>query len=185
MKNISFEKILNYKKANFPKLKHTIENINWSNICKTSDINKSWEIFTSYYNKAVNSCIPLKNRRPIRNSKPKWWNNEIKLCLTAKKIAHQKFKLRNTQNNKAEYDIQRRKAKKLIKQSKRRYEAHIARNSKTNPKEFYGYIRKKKTIAPTIGPLKNENGEITRDETKMARLLNNYFASVFTVENTD
>ena len=183
--NISFEKIPNYKKANFPKLKHTIENINWSNICKTSDINKSWEIFTSYYNKAVNSCIPLKNRRPIRNSKPKWWNNEIKLCLTAKKIAHQKFKLTNTQNNKTEYDTQRRKAKKLIKQSKRRYEAHIARNSKTNPKEFYGYIRKKKTIAPTIGPLKNENGEITRDETKMARLLNNYFASVFTVENTD
>ena len=183
--NTSLEKILDYKKANFPKLRHTIENIDWSNIYKTSEINESWDLFKFHYNTAVNSCIPLKNRRPIRNSKPKWWNNEIKLCLTAKKIAHQKFKLTNNLNDKAEYDTQRRKSKRLIKQSKRRYEDRIASNSKTNPKEFYSYIRKKKTVTPTIGPLKDENEQITRDESEMAKILNNYFASVFTIENTD
>ena len=183
--NSSFEKIPDYKKANFHKLKHTIENIDWSNISSSTDINDAWKVFTSLYNTAVNSCIPMKNRRPIRNSKPKWWNNEIKLCLTAKKIAHQKFKLTASQNDKTDYENQRRKSKKLIKQSKRSLESRIAINSKTNPKEFYGYIRKKKTIAPTIGPLKNEKGESTRDETKMAKLLNNFFASVFTVENID
>ncbi len=64
-------------------------------------------------------------------------------------------------------------------------EAHIANNSKANPKEFYGYIRKKKLLAPSIGPIANENGEVTSDEVEMASILNKYFASVFTVESTD
>ncbi len=181
----SHEKIPDYKKANFAKLKIAIENTDWNTINTTSDIEESWQNFNSLYNKAVDACVPMRNRRTIRNFKPKWWNNNIKTCLTEKKRAHQKFKSTQNNNDKIAYDIQRRRTKKLIKQSKRNLEAHIANNSKANPKEFYGYIRKKKLLAPSIGPIANENGEVTSDEVEMASILNKYFASVFTVESTD
>lgn len=76
----------------------------------------------------------------------------------------------------------RRNAKKLIRESKKNYELHIANRSKTNPKEFFSYIRTKKAIASSIGPLALDNGEHTDDEIEMAIKLNNYFASVFTEE---
>ena len=52
-----------------------------------------------------------------------------------------------------------------------------------NPKEFYSYIRKKKVLSSTIGPLLTANGEYTEDEFVMANMLNESFASVFTDEN--
>ena len=181
----SLEKIPDFKKANFPKLKRKLENTDWSDIDKSSSINTSWETFTSHYNTIVNACVPMKNRRPIRNTKPKWWNNEIKSCLNAKKIAHQRYKKYSNPSDKIEYDTQRRRSKKLIKNGKRNLETHIANISKNNPKEFYGYIRKKKSVAPTIGPLRKDNGEATQNEIEMAQILNKFFASVFTVENTE
>ncbi len=36
-----------------------------------------------------------------------------------------------------------------------------------------------------IGPLKNDQGNLIMDDKKTAELLNNYFASLFTEENTE
>ena len=43
---------------------------------------------------------------------------------------------------------------------------HVANQSKTNQKEFYNYIKKKKVLASTIGPLKNANGDYITDENR-------------------
>ena len=51
-----------------------------------------------------------------------------------------------------------------------------------NPKEFFRYVREKKTLKSTIGPLLSAEGEIVTDERETADILNDYFASVFTVE---
>ena len=74
------------------------------------------------------------------------------------------------------------KQKKLIKRSKKNLEERIAEASKSNPKEFYGYVNKKKTLPSTIGPLCNEDNTCTNNENEMAAILNNFFASVFTDE---
>ena len=74
------------------------------------------------------------------------------------------------------------KQKKLIKISKKLHELHIASNCKVNPKQFFRYVREKKTLKSTIGPLLSAEGEIVTDERETADILNDYFASVFTVE---
>ena len=61
-------------------------------------------------------------------------------------------------------------------------ELHIASNCKENPKEFFRYIREKKTLKSTIGTLLSAEGEIVTDERGTTDILNDYFASVFTVE---
>jgi hypothetical protein len=45
------------------------------------------------------------------------------------------------------------------------------------------YIKSKTKSKRTIGPLKNDRGQVTYDNKEMASILNNFFASVFTREN--
>ena len=174
-----------FKKANFVKLKSLLASSDWKPLADSDNLNDAWKIFTTTLNNAVKICVPLRNRRPAKNVKPKWWNTRIKHCLTAKKLAHKKYNDTGNESDKIRYSALRREAKKLIKQSKKSLETHIASISKANPKEFFSYIRSKKVSTSTIGPLITESGEHTDSETEMARLLNSFFASVFTIEDTD
>ena len=54
--------------------------------------------------------------------------------------------------------------------------------AKKNPKEFFRYIRENKALKSTICPLLSAEGEIITDERETADILNDHFASVFTVE---
>ena len=182
--NISNEKIPDYRKANFQKMRETLANTDWSQFCNTDDINAEWQFFIEMYAKAVHECIPLRKRRTEHRRKPNWWTNEIANCLRDKKNAHIRLKTLNNDEERAKFTDLRRKAKRLINQSKRSVELHIANRSKENPKEFYKYIREKRVVTSTIGPLTDENGASTRDEHQMSNILNTFFASVFTTEDT-
>ena len=59
----------------------------------------------------------------------------------------------------------------------------MARDAKINPKRFYQYVNERRKVRPTIGTLVDNDGNETRNDQEKATLLNEYFASVFTVEN--
>ena len=74
---------------------------------------------------------------------------------------------------------------RIVRRSKTDLEIYIVNKTKSNPKEFYTCVLNKKKVIPTnIGPLHLENGKVTNTDSEMAEVLNNYFASVFTVEDT-
>ena len=120
----------------------------------------------------------MRDRRPANNSKPKWWNIDIRNILLAKKHAYRRYKSTHSQADKLEYTRIRRETKRLIKISKKLHCLQL----QSNPKEFFRYVREKKTLKSTIGPLLSAEGEIVTDERETADILNEYFASVFTVE---
>ena len=62
---------------------------------------------------------------------------------------------------------------------------HVASQSKTSPKDYHSYIRKRKVVTSTIRPIKNANGDYRTEETEMSNSLNTFFASVFTLEDLD
>ena len=72
----------------------------------------------------------------------------------------------------------------MIRRSKNDLKIYIANKTKSNPKEFYIYVHNKKVITTNIGPDHLENGKVTNTELEMAEVLNNYFASVFTIKDT-
>ncbi len=76
----------------------------------------------------------------------------------------------------------RRETKRLVRQSKGNLE-HIAHSSKSNLKEFYSYVRHEKVPGSTIGPLATTDDNIVNEDTEMANILNDFFASVFTDED--
>ena len=180
--NQSKEKVPDYRNANYCKLRSMLKQTDWRHLRSFTDINAQWKFFTDQYFKIVKECVPMKNRRP-HNVKPKWWNTQIAECLRVKKDAHSKYKSNNNNENHVRFMELRRKAKRLIKQSKRSTEIHVANQSKTNPKEFYSFIRQKRVTTSSIGPIINENGDYTSDDEQVCCVLNSFFASVFTTED--
>ena len=181
--NASQEKVLDYRRANFARLRTILQNADWSEISNETNIDKMWLAFTTILNRATTLCVPYRNRRPLTRAKPKWWNNEIKDILSLKKRAFTKYKETQNQADKLELDGIRRETKRLIKRSKKNLEEYIADASKSNPKEFYQYIKNKRTLNCSIGPLAKDCGNHTNDENEMATILNNFFVSVFTDED--
>lgn len=110
--------------------------VNWDQC--SSKLTGATCVFTDRYLKTVKECIPMRNRRP-QNFKSKWWNKQIAECLRAKKDAHNKNESNNNNENYIRFMDLRCKAERLIKQSIRSTEMHVANQSKTSKKEFFGF----------------------------------------------
>ena len=180
--NNTYEKAPDFRQAHFDKLRTILENTDWSEIYGIQDVEQAWNMFIDILGNAITEYVPMRDRRPTNNSKPKWWNIDIRNISLAKKRAYRRYKSTHSQADKLEYTRMRRETKRLIKISKKLHELHIASNCKVNPKDFFRYVREKKTLKSTIGPLLSAEGEIVTDERETADILNDYFTSVFTVE---
>ena len=75
-------------------------------------------------------------------------------------------------------------AKWESRKAKRDYERTISADVKNNPKFFYKYARGKLKVPVPVGNLKGRNGTVTQSDKEKAEALNNFFASVFTQEDT-
>ena len=53
---------------------------------------------------------------------------------------------------------------------------------KPNPNSFYSYINERRIVRDNIRPLKTLDGIIMTTDNDMANTMNNYFSSVFTIE---
>jgi len=69
----------------------------------------------------------------------------------------------------------------MVRQAKASEEGRVALACKDNPKEFYGYVNSHRVRKP-MGPLQSSNGELVTEKLDIAREFNEYFSSVFTVE---
>ena len=63
-------------------------------------------------------------------------------------------------------------------------EDRVAAAAKDNPKAFFAHVNSRKPIKNTIGPLKDRTGSINSTDEGMANIFNEYFASVYTEEDT-
>ncbi len=70
-----------------------------------------------------------------------------------------------------------------MRQSKGNLEQHIANSSKSNLKDFYSYVSNKKVLGSTIGPLATTDENIANENSEMANILQDFFASIFTIED--
>ena len=64
------------------------------------------------------------------------------------------------------------------------FEKKLAGNIKNDSRNFYAYVRSKQNVRDKVGPLENNRGNIISDGFQMAEVLNEYFSSVFTTEDT-
>ena len=58
-------------------------------------------------------------------------------------------------------------------------------DAKQNPKAFYEYATSKTKPKENVGKLKRDDGTLTDNDTEKCQMLNNFFGSVFTHEDSD
>jgi len=74
---------------------------------------------------------------------------------------------------------------KANENAKKEFELKLANNVKNDSKSFFAYVRSKERNKIKVGPLRDSTGNIITDNKLAANIFNDYFASVFTVEDRD
>ncbi|XP_071941051.1 uncharacterized protein [Antedon mediterranea] len=150
------------------------------------EINSGIEMSKAIENK-INECVsiyvPL--RRKNVNTKKEWMNNELKNEIKKKHNKWNRFQKKKNKQSWSEFTIQRNRTTYLIKKTKAEFELKLARDVKTNPKNFWKYVKGKTKKKSGIPTLTDNNGKSVTEDTDKANLLNDSFASVFTIENTE
>ena len=76
----------------------------------------------------------------------------------------------------------RNKATTELRRAKRKFEEELAEGIKKDSKSFFRYVKSKVGTKEKIGPIKDDNGNVLTDVESMGKLLNKFFASVFSRE---
>ena len=171
---------LDWSKANYDEMKNNLLNKNWLNVLNSDNIESNWQSFKSVINEVIKKNVPISNRSD-NSSKPIWMNGHIKRLQRRKTVLYKRMKITNSDNDKKVYHETEKELRKAIRRAKRKIEVKISKKSGNEGKNcFNKYIKSKLSNHTGIGPLIDENGQVTGDSKKMADILNNQFSSVFT-----
>ena len=171
---------LNYRKADFDKLRKMFRECDWRQVLSGDDVNVCWTRFTDVYNTVIGQCIPFYHAK--RKNNPPWMSRDLLTLVRQKRKLWKKCKSNPCVQNWNDFKTISSNLKKRIRKAKLNLEKMIAKNSKQNPKAFYAYIGGKRFNRTGVGPLQDARGNIVTDDGTQAQMFNDYYGSVFEME---
>ena len=174
-------KFLNYGRANFTAIENEIKSIQIDTISPLS-VDESWNFIK---NKVVDAqsrhipCAVVKSNKIIP-----WFSHKIKKKVSLKNNLYKLMIKHGGRRFTYRYNKLNKNVKKQIHRERVKYEQKVALLSKTDSKKFFSYIKNRKVLHEKIETLNGNNNEKISGSKEKAEILNNYFASVFTIENT-
>uniref|UniRef100_A0A8B9FHU8 Reverse transcriptase domain-containing protein n=1 Tax=Amazona collaria TaxID=241587 RepID=A0A8B9FHU8_9PSIT len=141
-----------------------------------------WLIFKAHLLRAQERCIPTRRKCCRRARRPPWVDKELLRKIQRKKEAYKRWK--QGQEAWKEYRDVVWEARDQVRKAKAQLELNLARDVKDNRKGFCGYTANKRQTRDNMGPLRKLSELATLDLEK-AEVLNDFFASDFTVKHSD
>ncbi|MES9884550.1 MAG: reverse transcriptase family protein [Sedimenticola sp.] len=182
-KPISSEQRFNYNKGNYRSINEELQKIDWNEALERSSTNEAWGDFADIIQHNINEHIPV-CKVPAKKYDTPWMTRTARETIKNKKRKWIKFINNRSEENRENYEEAKRKVNSETTKAKVEYEKQLATNIKTDERNFWKYVKSKTKTKDTIGNLENENGEIETDCKKRAEILNVFFTSVFTNEDT-
>jgi hypothetical protein len=175
-----------YDKGDYEKMANHLESIDWESEMAGKNTQQSWDTFSKILLDVEKKCIPKRTTGSgsTRKQKPLWMNAQALAKVKKKQAAWRRYLETKDGQSYLEYCKYRNQARRATRQAMREFEKCITKEAKDNPKAFYNYVRSKSKSRAGINDLVTEDGTATADMDK-AEVLNNFFASVFTVEDAD
>lgn len=174
------EMVRDWGRGDIDGLKNFLDTQDWEAKLRNKTTDEAWSEFTTIVNQGMEDFIPLTKRR--RPCDPPWMTRLVKRICNKKQRHWRTYINYRTPENFNRYKKTENEAKKIVRNAKKRYEKKIAFGN--NKKKFDSYVKNKTKNRHGIGPLKHNNITVT-DDAEMATLLNNFFSSVFTREDTN
>lgn len=170
----------NFFKANYQLIKDYLRQVDWNEM---NDMNteESWNFLMQKINFCIEQYVPLKQSNK-KFLKPKWMDQYCVKKVKKKYHAWKRFTFSHSYAAYQEYCRLRNDATKAVRFAKRKYHKGIADSVKNSPKSFWSHVKEQTKSKSSIGDLKDKDGIIKTEDKDKAEILNDFFASVFTVE---
>ena len=172
----------NFKKMNCDKLRSELGKYDWDNDLENKDVNESWNLMKDRITCAIEASTPLTKNSSSR--KKRYMDNEATEAVKNKHCLYRRWQRTRDPERWNQYKKANNKARRCCRKAQRNFEQNVAKQSKTNPKMFYGYANSKIKCRTGIADLNKEDGSTARSDKEKAELLNQFFQSVFTIEGT-
>ncbi|MEW8545341.1 MAG: reverse transcriptase family protein, partial [Candidatus Thiodiazotropha sp.] len=182
-KNVGELEKRNFYRGDYILANRKIADIHWENLHNMNQ-QEGWDYFYSVINQVVEDCVP-KVKSLHKKPKPAWMDNYCIKLVRKKKRAWRKYSHSRNIADFYKYCSIRNKATRSVRFAKRRYEKGIAASIKDNPKSFWSFVREKTNVKSGINDLQNDQGEKIKEDTEKCELLNDFFTSVFTNEQSE
>ena len=170
--------VRNYRNVDTQKIKNDLEAVPWHIIEIFDDVDDSLWCWQSLFNQVVSDHVKTRKVKVRGNNQPwmtgdlrKMINNRYKLLMKGRGTPHRS-------KEREDYKRARNACTNLIRYTKAIYwkSKFISSDS---PKSFWSLVKKFNgdSNVQRIGPLKNDNNIVTKDDDK-SNLLNNFFADI-------
>ncbi len=175
--------LYNYFKVDYGVVRCEVVKFQWNKLLQCRDVDYIWSTLKADLISVRDKFVKKQSKK---NTKCKWVTKKVKTFRKAKKNAWIKYQKSN--KNCALYEEYKSKLRQSVqenKKAKQQFEEKLADNIKQDCKSFYAYCNSKSRSSHKVGPLRDLDNNIIHDNKNIATLLNNYFSSVFTVENLE
>jgi len=169
-----------WRRANWDAMRADMNTGDWLMRLKRSGAAGAWDILRSKVERLIEDHVPVRRKR--NSNRPAWMTQEILRAIRKKKRIWKTIRGGPVTD---EYRQAEKKVRNLIRNSKRKFEKKLAAGGGGSNRPFFAYIKQKTQSRPSIGPLKNSDGETVTDSQGMAELLNACFKDVFTKESAE
>jgi hypothetical protein len=173
----------NLYKGNYETMAYKLNQVDWVLTLKDCDCEKAWDIFLQRITEIIEEEVPVFKHKS--KNRKLWMNKETRLAIKDKNKAWNKYKKHKTQDNWESFTKCRNLTNRKVNNQKSQFEKKIADEIKTNPKQFWNYVNSKKIGNRDFPTMYDAEGRSYTEDTSKAELFNNYFASVFTLEDID
>ena len=172
-------------KGNYAAINKELSQVNWEEeLDNDTDVNEAWRKISSRIKDLRDQHIPSIYINTVRKKKPKPLNKSLLHLIREKRWYYKRYKKCRNQTNYQKYCIARNLVNKYHRLQKRHKELRIAKQMKNNTKAFYQFISSNTSKKDSIPDLMKDNGERTKTDDEKCALLNQFFSSVFTNEDT-
>ena len=174
----------NFYKTDFTKLKEYVVSQDWKQM-NDMDLDTASEFLKNTLHEGFKKFVPLTNNRNKKFKQPVWMNKKALKCIKKKYTLYKRYL-----TSKLHYDYQRyleirNETKRQIRRAVKDYEKNIAKSCKVNSKRVWKYVNSKLKRQTGISNLKMADGGLTKTDKDKADVINTFFSSVFTKENTE
>ena len=181
--NQTKKRIPNWSKADYTGIRTYLSNIDWDTQLGERTTEEAWEILKDHLKHATEEFVPKSTVKG--ETEPKWLNREIIRLIRKKKRAWKIYKLYNSPESRDNFRNLVDEVKKKIRNAKRGMEKKLANSKDGNSRKFANYIKSKTKTRTSLGPLKDENGNLITEGREMADKFNKFFSDVFTEEDIE
>jgi hypothetical protein len=172
----------NWNRADFDSISEGLNAINWKEDLYNLSTEEAWKFFCIILNDLTEKYVPRVKMKS--NSHPSWMSRDLLKSIRKKRRVWKEYRVSGELRKYEEYKDLEKHVKSEVKRLKKQYEKKLSKMKTNNKKCFNGYLKNKLKNRTGIGPLSKPDGEVTNLKEEMVEILNQYFGSVFTHEDT-